>query len=544
MDKYFLFSVLRQMRKPIIVLIIYYTIAITGLIFIPGIDSNGNVYHLGFFHSLYVIVYTSTTIGFGEIPYEWTDNQRLWVLICAITGVVLWVYSMGRIISLSQNKIFKKQLENYRFEGKVSKIKKPFYIVIGYGVTGKIILDLFQNHDIDVVLIDKDPNVFEKLNDSIYGINVPFINADGTNIKILKQAGLDSNYCQGVMAMSGSEESNVNTALSVKLLNPKIKTFVRAENFQNINNLLSFKTDHIISSTQIFSEDIFMLLSKKEEYNLKQKLNNEIKNFEYTKEIPKGSWVICGYNNITKKIMNYLIKNKIDFKIIEEKPIENKIIQSQQVQGVGVSATNLKSAGIEDASVVFAANTDDFKNLSTLITAKNINPNIYTITKQNRFYKKELFDQLDINLIFQPQYSIASKVHSLISEPYLNVFYKEIEHLDYSEIKRIEVNINQDDIETWHFRINKEKSFYNKISSIDGVKIKDIIPFKHKIKPLMISNESNHLIEPSVNYKIKEGDVILFCGNQESFCRQQLLMYNVNIYNEYQIRQKQGRYNG
>ena len=544
MDKYFLFSVLRQMRKPIIVLIIYYAIAITGLFFIPGIDSDGNVYYLGFFHSLYVIVYTSTTIGFGEIPYEWTDNQRLWVLICAITGVVLWVYSMGRIISLSQNKIFKKQLENYRFEGKVSNIKKPFYIVIGYGVTGKIILNLFQNHDIDVVLIDKDPNVFEKLNDSIYGINVPFLNADGTNIKILKQAGLDSIYCQGVMAMSGSEECNVNTALSVKLLNPKVKTFVRAENFQNINNLLSFKTDHIISSTQIFSEDIFMLLSKKEEYNLKQKLNNEIKNFEYTKEIPKGSWVICGYNNITKKIMNYLIKNKIEFKVIEEKPIQNKIIQSQQIQGVGVSATNLKSAGIEDASVVFAANTDDFKNLSTLITAKNINPNIYTITKQNRFYKKELFDQLDINLIFQPQYSIASKVHSLISEPYLNVFYKEIEHLDYSEVKRIEVNINQDDIETWHFRINEEKSFYNKISSIEGVKIKDIIPFSHKIKPLMISNENNHLIEPSVNYKIKEGDVILFCGNQESFCRQQLLMYNVNIYNEYQIRQKQGRYNG
>tara|TARA_Y100001960_G_C14783753_1_gene889087 strand:- start:1472 stop:3091 length:1620 start_codon:yes stop_codon:yes gene_type:complete len=539
MDKYFLFSVMRQMRRPIITIIIYYMIAVLGLVLIPGVDSNGQEYHLGFFHAFYVIVYTSTTIGFGEIPYEWTDNQRLWVLMSAITGVVLWVYSMGKIISLSQNQVFKEQIEEYRFENRVKKIKKPFYIIVGYGVTGKIILDLFRNHKIDVVLIDRDSKVFDNMKESIYDTNNPYISADATNLNYLKKSGLKSKFCKGILVMSGSEEANVNIALSAKLIAPTVQTFVRAENQKNINNLSSFDVDHVVSSTKNFSEDIFMLLSQKEEYNLKQKLNNEVKNFEYVKGIPEGNWVICGYNSITKKIINHLIKKNIDYKIIEDGIIENKLIQGRQIKGGGVSNQNLKAAGIENASVVFAASEDDFKNLSTIISAKKINENIYTIAKQNKFYKKELFDNLNINLVYQPQYSIATKVHSLIAEPFLNIFYNELKNLDYEKIKRLEMNLNNSDIETWHFRINNEKSFYKELKN-KNLFIDDIIPHQHNIKPLMIYNKNYVKIEPKRNTKIKEGDVLLFSGNYESFCRQQLLMYNKNIYQEYQFRKNKG----
>lgn len=543
MDKYFLFSVLRQMRRPIIIILIYYTIAIIGLTLIPGLDNNNQPYKMGIFHSFYIIVYTSTTIGFGEIPYEWTDNQRLWILGCAVIGVVLWVYSMGRIISLSRNKIFKEKIEEYRFEKKVNEIKKPFYIIVGYGVTGKLIVNLLKKHNLDIVLIDSDPNVFSDNEILQQSFNIPFLSADGTNIEYLKAAGLHSEFCKGVIVMSGCETANVNIALSVKLLEPNKTTFVRAEKQQNISNLLSFKTDHIISSTQNFSQDVFMLIDKNEEYNLKRKLNNDVKVFEYTKKIPRGHWVICGYNDITKKIISYLIKNNIDFKLIEESHIENKIIQSQQIHGVGVSKANLKSADIENSTVIFAANDDDFKNLSTIITAKSINPDIYTITKQNKFYKKELFDKLDINLIFQPQYSIATKVHSLVSEPFLNVFYNQISEIDYNIIKRIEINLNQDDIQTWHFRINSEKSFYSSVKKGE-IELKDIIPFGHKIKTLMLKNDDYTIIEPPINQIIKDGDVLLFSGNNESFYRQQLLMYNKNIYNEYKTRKDKGIYNG
>ncbi len=543
MNKFFLFSVLRQMRRPIITIIIYYAIAVMGFVLIPGLDNEGNTTQTGFFHALYVIVYTSTTIGFGELPYEWTDNQRLWILVSAIVGVVLWVYSMGRIISLSQNKIFKDRIEVYRFENNVQDIKRPYYVLIGYGVTGKIILKHFKKHDLDVVVIDKNSEVFDEFDNTDHKKNIPYLAANGKNIDIIRMAGVTSHLCKGVIIVSGSEDDNIKMAISIKLLAPEKEILVRADDNDNINNLVSFDTNHIISANKNFSQDLFLLINQKDEYNLKQKLSSEVKEFNYTREIPKGKWIICGYNDLTKKVIQYLISNEVDYKVVTKVDIKNKLIQSQQIVGSGVSKNNLNAAGIEDASVIFAAGADDFKNLSTIITAKNINPNIYSIATQNKFYRKELFDSAKIDLIFQPQYSVATKIHSLISEPYLNIFYNEIKKMDVNFIKKLELNINQDFLETWHFRVNDEKSFFDDIKK-GTVLLSDVIPKGHNIKPLMLIEDDNITIEPPLSKVLKENDVILFTGQKESFGRQQLLMYNKNIYQEYQFRKNKGIYNG
>ena len=62
--------ILRRMRAPFLLLITVYSISILGMVVIPGIDNDGNVSHMSFFHAFYFVSYTATTIGFGEIPYE------------------------------------------------------------------------------------------------------------------------------------------------------------------------------------------------------------------------------------------------------------------------------------------------------------------------------------------------------------------------------------------------------------------------------------------------------------------------------------------
>lgn len=540
MDKFFIFSIFRQMRRPIITIILYYTVAILGLVLIPGIDDQGNPYEMGFFHSFYIVVYTSTTIGFGEIPYAWTDNQRLWVLFCSVVGVILWVYAMGRIISLSQNKVFKEKINEYRFSSQVQKIKEPYYIVVGYGVTGTHILKMFNNHNLNVVLIDKDENVFNELERSMIIGKIPHIAANGANVDVLKMAGIHKDECLGAIIVSGSEEANIKMAITIKLLEPKKKLIVRAEESKNINNLYSFETDHIVSANQIFSKELLLLLNREEEYIVRQKLNNSVKRFEHANKIPDGKWVICGYNDLTKKVINHLINNDIDFKIISQSECNNRLVQSNFINGEGVGKTNLMNAGIEDASVIFAANNDDFKNLSTIITAKNLNPDIYSISLQNKAYRKDLFENANVNLIFKPQYTIATKVHSLISEPFLNIFYKEMSEAEIKYIRALNTSLNKNDLETWHFRINSEKSFYKQLNT--GIFIKDIVPYEHNIKALMVKKEDENIIlEPKDDYLLEENDVVLFCGKNESFCRQQLLMYNINVYNEYQFRKNKDK---
>ena len=98
--------VLRYMRGPVFVLITVYAIGIIGMALIPGRDADGNVVYMNLFHSFYFFTYTATTIGYGEIPRAFSDEQRLWAIVCVYMGVVAWLYTIGSIFRLVQNPHF------------------------------------------------------------------------------------------------------------------------------------------------------------------------------------------------------------------------------------------------------------------------------------------------------------------------------------------------------------------------------------------------------------------------------------------------------
>ncbi|NCB14524.1 MAG: potassium transporter TrkA, partial [Erysipelotrichia bacterium] len=93
-----LFIILQKMRKPFLVILVTYAIAIFGLTIIDGVDSDGNVYNMSIFDAFYFISYTATTIGFGETPYTFTYPQRIWVTFCIYLTVLGWFYSIGSLI--------------------------------------------------------------------------------------------------------------------------------------------------------------------------------------------------------------------------------------------------------------------------------------------------------------------------------------------------------------------------------------------------------------------------------------------------------------
>jgi len=98
--------VLRYLRRPVFVLIIVYAIGITGMALIPGRDAEGNIEYMSLFHAFYFFTYTATTTGFGEIPNEFTDEQRLWTIFCLYMGVISWLYAISSIVRLMQNPHF------------------------------------------------------------------------------------------------------------------------------------------------------------------------------------------------------------------------------------------------------------------------------------------------------------------------------------------------------------------------------------------------------------------------------------------------------
>ena len=76
-----LFLVLRFMRRPILVLVVVYAVSMVGWVMIPGPVIGGEERSIGLFHAFYFLTYTATTTGFGEIPFPFTDAQRMWAIV-------------------------------------------------------------------------------------------------------------------------------------------------------------------------------------------------------------------------------------------------------------------------------------------------------------------------------------------------------------------------------------------------------------------------------------------------------------------------------
>src|SRR4051794_33076855 len=134
-----IFLVLRRMRAPLIILIVIFAVSVLGLTLIPGQDGAGRPTRMGFFAAFYVMSYTATTIGFGELPVPFTAAQRLWVIVTIYLTVIGWAYAIGSLLTLLQDRGFRQALALRRFARKVARLREPFLLIAGYGHTGRLL---------------------------------------------------------------------------------------------------------------------------------------------------------------------------------------------------------------------------------------------------------------------------------------------------------------------------------------------------------------------------------------------------------------------
>jgi len=125
------FIVMREMRSPLIALLLVYSFSILGMVFIPGIKVEGETQYMSIFHAFYFMTYTATTTGFGEYPLVFSNAQRFWAIICLYVSVVTWFYAVGSIIRLLQNPFFVRALSEWRFQGTFRGYKPPLLLFVG-----------------------------------------------------------------------------------------------------------------------------------------------------------------------------------------------------------------------------------------------------------------------------------------------------------------------------------------------------------------------------------------------------------------------------
>ncbi|MCX7627708.1 MAG: NAD-binding protein [Methylophilaceae bacterium] len=535
-----LFLVLRRMRAPLITLIISYAIAVLGFTLMPGTDGAGKPWQMSLFEAFYVVSYTATTIGFGELPYTFSTAQRLWMTFSIYLTVIAWFYAIGKIIALIQDPALRQAMTTLRFSRAVHRLHEPFYIVCGYGETGSLLVGALDRKGIRTVVLDINPDRINELELQDYQADVPCLCADVRLPEILLQAGIQHPMCKGVAALTDDNHANLAVAVTVKLINPQLPVLCRAEDDTIAANMASFGTDHIINPYQLFGEHLAMEMHSLGTYLLHEWLTGVPGTSLPTPACPpQGKWVVCGYGRFGKSVVRNLQREHMQTVIIEADPELTGCTDC--IVGSGAEAHTLLEAGIQKAVGIVAGTDNDINNLSIVMTALELNPKLFVVVRKNRRHNAPLFRQFNADITMQPSDIIAHECLAHFISPMLAQFLKLARGQDNAWanrlISRLVEVVGETVPETWDVTISGEQAaaVVNRLGHgrplslgsllRDPANRLDSLP----LVPLMLLRGSQPMLLPSPETLLHIEDRILFCGTREAKNTLPLLLRNRKV---------------
>lgn len=517
------YVILKRLRAPLILLILAYAIATAGMAMIPGVDSDGNPVHLTIFQSFYFISYVATTIGFGEIPYEFTDVQRLWVVFCIYLTVISWLVAIGNIISLLQDPALQTVWRKQRFSKQTRQLNEKFFIICGYGETGEMLLSHLSRSGYQCVVVDSDPeriNLID-LDSSVY--NVPFLLGDVGDVETLKMAGLENPNCRALLAVTSNERTNVKVAVTAKLLRSNVKVICRVDSKEALANAKSFDTDHVVSANRVYAESFSRAFRTPSLYQLTMSLlRTSGRDYIAPLMPPKGHWIICGYDTFGQEMARFLEYEGMDFTIISDEP--NLTIP--HVKGRGTEAVTLRAAGIERAVGVIAGTGDDTDNFSVIMTARHLKPNLFLVARQNHERNRLIFENAEIDSVMEQSRLMMWQMLPWITQPKLALFLRLARHQDEAWGQMLLEKLYALDKKvpaTYLLKINKRRApaILTHLSSGNILRLQDIFirpadaPDTPVALPLMLVRDGKEELLPKRSTPIKSGDVFLIASTEK-----------------------------
>jgi len=530
------------MRTPMYVLVVTFSISILGMVLIPGMDDQGNIYHMSFFDAFYFVSYMATTIGFGETPYEFTYPQRLWVGFCIYLTVIGWLYAIGSIISLIQDKVLTTQIALAQFQRKIRKMEEPFIIFVGYNSMTKAIIDKLTVDDIRSVIIEKNEEKIKMLSLQNYAIEVPALVGDIEDPEVFRIAGIHKHNCKAVVSLFNDDAMNLHVALSAKLMNKHVTVIVEATEEEYAQNLKTIGADIVENPFKIIAKRIYLSLKSPSLLMLEQWLYGDPLVLRKKDRLPKsGKYIVCGYGRMGTALEVGLKRAGIDYVFIEASP--EKAAKAKRGEKVIIGDADdkkiLLKADVQEASCIIAATKDDLLNLSIIMAAKRINPKIYTVARENRLNDNIVFKAAKIDRIIMIETLMVKKTYNIIARPLADRFIRLMGYRGEEwgscviNLLKEHINNNPETMETVidenhayalvkHLKEEKEEVPYSIL-----YRRRDDCSKSNTLLILYIRRGEDEILLPDPTLPIQVGDEVLIAGTKDAFEDVEYILENI-----------------
>lgn len=137
-------------------------------------------------------------------------------------------------------------------------------IIIGGGKIGYNLVKTLMERGYEVTLVERNGNTCNRIAEEL---NADVICGDGTDLEVLKDAGLDE--AEVIAAVTGTDEENLVICQIAKISDERKTTIARVNNPKNITMFKALGINRIVCSTDVIAGLIESELEK-EEYRIIQ----------------------------------------------------------------------------------------------------------------------------------------------------------------------------------------------------------------------------------------------------------------------------------
>lgn len=498
------FLVLRRMRGPLILFVAVFSIMSFGLSAMPGSEEHPE--RLGVFDSFYIVSYTGLTIGFGEVPHEFSYPQRIWVTITIYACVMTWTYAAGALIALAQERTFRQAINLQRFRRKVSNIQTPFVLVVGYGQAGQAVCRALDDQGRTFVVLDNDEERVQRVAFDGYSNDIAAYAASGRDPRLLGVAGLGHDHCEAVLALTDNDETNLSVVMSVNLLRPELMVIARCSDREMAQQMHDFAADVIINPFDRYGAFLVMALRRPSGFRLASWLMSPRGTELPTKleHLSDGQWVVCADGSFGVEVTRDLESAGMEVLLVD--PAYGR-------------------PDVSDAVGFIAGAESDIVNLAMAAHARIENDDLFIAVRQNSAVNEAPLRAFDADSVFVPTELLAREAVARITSPNYWSFIDHVLHEDDewdAQVMEEIVSVVGDETPTsmmirFEMQTAPAAVRWMRTSTLTiGDLLRDPDGREGRLAafPAVLVHDGRRLFTPGLDQKISEGDQLLLLGKE------------------------------
>lgn len=514
---------LRRLRAPLIALIMAYAISVLGLTLMPGIGPDGEPHSLGIFHAFYVISYTATTIGFGELPYPFTDAQRAWTIFSIYLSVICWAYALGSIIALVQDKSFRAALSRSRFATRVRLLEERFIIIAGYGQSGRALAHAFDELDFRIVIIEERSERTDAIDIEEFRHSPLVLAADARWPEVQHDAGIAHRHCRALIVLVGDDEVAQAIAISASVAQPQREIIARVHDPIAQTNLNSFGNIYVIDPFATFATNLSLSIASPAVLWVEEWLTSAPGgSCPRPLAVPQGHWLIFGYGRFGHAVALSLEAAGCSWTALDP---DMRLVDEPHLQHSDNSEHSLHGAGIDRAVGIIAGSDRDAINLAFVSRARRIKPGLCVMIRQNHIANRSLIEASRADLAFVKSDVMLRECLQLLISPLLNRFLMQVRQRgrEFAEqiIVRLLIELDERVPCVWVFDCLPSHPGLRHVLNTPGdspLLLSELLidptdpPNPLRAVPLLMERGGHLEFMPELGISLQSGDRILFAG--------------------------------